>query len=242
MSVMIKSKVNVPELIEKRRGQIVKAAIALFGKHGYHVTTIRDIAEQAGVSIGTIYQYVSDKEDVLFLVLIEVLDGYLRYIPAALEGVVDPLARFQAAVHAYCKVNGERINATLLAYRETKSLRKARRNLIKQKEIETNKLIAACIKDCIAAGLFHEIDVELFTYQIVMFSHSWALKAWRFHRLMSLDDYVERGLNLMLKSVLTTKGEQAFAQMDRMQSGAAKLPLPAADSAQPRRARRRSEI
>src|SRR3974377_1690933 len=146
MSLTVKSKVEVPELIEKRRGQIIKAAIDLFGKRGYHVTTIREIAGHADVSIGTIYQYVSDKEDVLFLALIQVLDDYLRTIPDALEGVVDPLARFQAAVYAYCAVNGERIDATLLAYRETKSLRKTRRNLIKQKEIETNKLIAAFIE------------------------------------------------------------------------------------------------
>jgi len=240
MDLMVKSKVEVPELIEKRRGQIVKAAINLFGKRGYHVTTIRDIAGQANVSIGTIYQYVSDKEDVLFLALIEVLDGYLSCIPAALEGVVDPLARFQVAVHAYCAVNGERIGATVLAYRETKSLRKARRSLIMQKELETNKLIAACIEDCIAAGLFNAVDVELFTYQIVMFSHCWALKAWRFHQLMSLDDYVERGLNLMLNSVLTPKGEQVFAQMERLQGDGAKSSSAAVDAAQARRARPRS--
>lgn len=242
MNLMVKSKVDVPELIEKRRGQIVKAAIHLFGKRGYHVTTIRDIAGNANVSIGTIYQYVSDKEDVLFLALIEVLDSYLRCIPAALEGVVDPLARFQVAVHAYCTVNGEKIDATVLAYCETKSLRKARRSVIMQKELETNKLIAACIEDCIAAGLFNAVDVELFTYQIVMFSHSWALKAWRFHRLMSLDDYVERGLNLMLNSVLTPKGEQVYSQMERLQGGGANSSPTAAGAAQARRARRRPEV
>ncbi len=215
MSVTVKSKVEVPELIEKRRGQIIKAAIELFGKRGYHVTTIRDIAKRANVSIGLIYQYVSDKEDVLFLALIEVLDGYARAIPAALQGRADSLERFCAAVRAYCTVNGERVEATVLAYRETKSLRKDRRNLIKQKEVETNQLIAACIEDCIKSGMFEPIDIELFTYQIVMFSHAWALKAWRFRKLMTLDDYVARGLELMLNPVLTATGKRAFAKVAR---------------------------
>lgn len=212
MSMIVKSKVEVPELIEKRRGQIIKAAIELFGKHGYHVTTIRDIAKRANVSIGLIYQYVSDKEDVLFLAIVEVLDSYARSIPEAIDGIEDPLERFCTAVRAYCVVNGERVDATILTYRETKSLRKNRRNLIKQKEIETNRLIAACIEDCIKAGLFEPVDVELFTYQIVMFSHAWALKAWRFRSLMSLDDYVKRGLDLMLNPVLTAQGKRAFAR------------------------------
>lgn len=213
MTLTVKSKVEVPELIEKRRGQIIKAAIELFGKSGYHVTTIRDIANRASVSIGTIYQYVSDKEDVLFLALIEVLDSYQRRIPAALEGVSEPLERFRAAVRAYCAVNDEKVDATVLAYRETKSLRKVRRNLIKQKELETNALIASCIADCIKEGLFEPVDVELFTYQIVMFSHAWALKAWRFRALMSLDQYISRGLDLMLKPVLTKRGKRLFSQL-----------------------------
>ncbi len=213
MSMIVKSKVEVPELIEKRRGQIIKAAIELFGKHGYHVTTIRDIAKRANVSIGLIYQYVSDKEDVLFLAIVEVLDSYARSIPEAIDGIDDPLKRFCTAVRAYCVVNGERVDATVLTYRETKSLRKNRRNLIKEKEVETNKLIAACIQDCVKAGLFEPVDIELFTYQIVMFSHAWALKAWRFRNLMSLDDYVDRGLNLMLNPVLTAQGKRAFARL-----------------------------
>lgn len=208
--VTVKSKVVVRELIEMRRGQIITAAIELFGKRGYHVTTIRDIAKRADVSIGLIYQYVSDKEDVLFLALIEVLDSYQRAIPTALTGFDTPLERFCAAVRAYCRVNDEKGDATVLAYRETKSLRKQRRDLIKEKEIESNDLIAACIKDCIVAGLFAKIDVELFTYQIVMFCHAWALKAWRFRRRMSVDQYVRRGLKLMLGPVLTAKGERVF--------------------------------
>ena len=51
------------------------------------------MAKKAGVSAGLIYQYVSDKEDVLLLVLLSVLDSYKQEIPAALEGLTDPLER-----------------------------------------------------------------------------------------------------------------------------------------------------
>jgi hypothetical protein len=55
---------------------------------------------------------------------------------------------------------------------------------------------------------------------------------------MSLDDYVERGLNLMLNSVLTPKGEQVYSQMERLQGGGANSSPTAAGEAQARRARR----
>ena len=204
----IKSKVDDPELVQRRRQQLTEAAIELFSERGYHTTTIRDVAVRANVSIGLIYQYVEDKEDLLYLALAQVLDSYKARIPRALEEVTEPLDRFCTAVRTYCRVNGESVAATVLAYRETKSLRKERRDLIKQTEVETNELIAACVRDCIHAGLFEAVDVELFTHQIVMFSHGWALKAWRFAREMDVDEYVDRGLQLLLRSVLSARGER----------------------------------
>jgi len=117
-------------------------------------------------------------------------------------------------VRAYCRVNGTSVEATVLAYRETKSLRKERRVAIKQKELETNELIAACVRDCIDAGLFEAIDVDMFVHQIVMFSHGWALKSWRFGREMDVDTYVDRGLALMLRGVLTRAGERRMRQLE----------------------------
>jgi TetR/AcrR family transcriptional regulator, cholesterol catabolism regulator len=201
-------------LVERRRAQLTQVAIACFSDRGYHSTTIRDVAERANVSIGLIYQYVGDKEDLLFMALQAVLDTYMRQIPLALEGITDPLQRFCLAVQAYSRVNGSTIDATVLAYRETKSLRKERRHAIMQKELETNELIAACIRDCIDAGLFEEIDVDLFVYQIVMFSHAWALKAWHFAKKMDVDTYVERGLRLMLRGVLTRSGTKRMLKLE----------------------------
>ena len=214
MALQVVSKVEVPELVEKRQRQILKAAIELFGRQGYHVTTIREVAQRAKVSVGLIYQYVADKEDVLFLALVEVLDSYLREIPHALDGVTDPMERFCAAVHAYGRVIDERIEATLLVYRETKSLGRPRRELLKAKESESNELISGCIEECVGAGLFDAVDVEMLTYMIVMFCHAWALKSWRFRGRLTIAQYVDRGLKLMLESVVTTRGRRKFAAAD----------------------------
>ncbi len=210
----IKTTVDDPVLVERRRAQLTQAAIACFSERGYHPTTIRDVAERAKVSIGLIYQYVGDKEDLLFMALQAVLDSYMRQIPQALTGITDPLQRFCTAVRAYCRVNGASVEATVLAYRETKSLRKARRAAIMQQELDTNGLIAACVRDCIDAGLFEAVDVDMFVYQIVMFCHAWALKAWHFARAMDVETYVERGLNLMLRGVLTEQGRGRMLHLE----------------------------
>jgi AcrR family transcriptional regulator len=202
----VKSRVTDEALVHKRRGQIVAAAVELFARQGYYNTTILDVARKAGVSSGLIYQYVSDKDDVLLLALMSVLDLYRQEIPRALEGISDPLERFFAAVRAYCQVVHRHRPATVLAYRSTKSLPPDRREVIKQSEVETNGLIAACLRDCTAAGLFRPVNVDVITYQIVAFAHDWALKHWRLRDLCTLDEYVSTGLDFFAHALFTPAG------------------------------------
>ena len=50
---------------EYRRKQILDAALAVFSKKGYGEATIPDIAREAGVGVGTIYNYYESKRDLL---------------------------------------------------------------------------------------------------------------------------------------------------------------------------------
>src|SRR5699024_4857707 len=63
----ILSSVRDERLVEKRRSQIIQAAISLFKQHGFHPTTTREITTESGFSIGTLYEYIRTKEEVLFL-------------------------------------------------------------------------------------------------------------------------------------------------------------------------------
>ncbi len=225
----VKSQVTDEALVERRRNQIVAAAVELFAHQGYYRTTILEIARKAGVSSGLIYQYVADKEDVLLLSLLSVLDSYLKEIPAALAGLTDPLERCCVAVNAYCRVVDQRREATVLAYRSTKSLPGERRELVKNAELETNALVSACIQDCIGAGLFRPVNVELVTYQLVAFAHTWALKHWRLKTLCSLDEYIAQGFDFIAHALLTAKGRRRYAKLQAEGRLPAPSPEPAED-------------
>ena len=48
-----------------RRATMLKAARTLFSRRGYEVTTMRDVAAAAGTSIGNLYFYFKDKQELL---------------------------------------------------------------------------------------------------------------------------------------------------------------------------------
>lgn len=60
------------ERSERSRAHILEAALALFSHQGYRATSIREIAERAGVSTGNVYHHFRDK-DAIFN---ELLDQY----------------------------------------------------------------------------------------------------------------------------------------------------------------------
>ena len=215
MSTDVHSSIEDQELIAERRHQLVTAATALFGRNSYDSTTMKEISKQAGFSSGLIYSYVQTKEDMLFLVLHNLLDSYRRAIPKSLENVTDPIERFCMAVRSYCEVIDANSDATLLAYRATKSLSSERKAEIKTMELETNHLVEECVRTCIEAGYFRSVDVHLLAYQVVVVAHSWALKRWVLGHSMTLDGYVDETLDLFLHGAMTEAGWNCWRKHDK---------------------------
>jgi AcrR family transcriptional regulator len=60
------------EMAERRRTQILMGAAKVFAEKGYHKATTKEIAQTAGVSEGTIYNYFDNKRELL-LAMIELL-------------------------------------------------------------------------------------------------------------------------------------------------------------------------
>src|SRR5204863_6655347 len=58
------------EKSERSRRQVLDAALQLFSHQGYRATTMREIAERAGVSTGNCYHHFPDKETI-FRTLLE---------------------------------------------------------------------------------------------------------------------------------------------------------------------------
>ena len=66
---------------ELTRDRIIQAAHRLFIEQGYHGTSMRRIAERAGLALGGIYNHFTSKEDILSAVMVE-RNPYQDIVPA----------------------------------------------------------------------------------------------------------------------------------------------------------------
>ncbi len=110
------------EAIHPRKLEIVEAAVRCFLERGYHQTGVRDIARQAGVSLGNLYNHFKGKEAVLvFIAEIEVeeLSGFI----ADLQEASDPKKAIEAFITGYTAYVSDPDNALLGAEILTEALR-----------------------------------------------------------------------------------------------------------------------
>lgn len=92
----VQTSVRDPDRVRERRAALVQAAVDVFAEKGYHASRVSDVAKRAGLSQGSVYNYVSSKEDLLYMVTEDHLRGYERIVLAALAEATTPDERLNA--------------------------------------------------------------------------------------------------------------------------------------------------
>lgn len=128
---LIPSSAKDLNLIEKKQKQIVEAACKLFFEKGFHGTSIREIAEESGMSMGQLYHYISSKDDILFLVAKHMQELWYEYlVEFGFEETEDPLARLTRALRSSIEFPAKHKKLLQFMYSESKYLDKEHLNII----------------------------------------------------------------------------------------------------------------
>jgi AcrR family transcriptional regulator len=87
---------------QEREELILRAAEESLLEHGYHDTSIDDIARRVGVAKGTVYLHFPSKEDLVLALLERAMQAFLCAVDDTLAGDGSPRAKLRAIVeHAY---------------------------------------------------------------------------------------------------------------------------------------------
>src|SRR6188508_3165629 len=71
---------------QDRRRTILRAAVEVFSKKGYHGCRIADVAREAGVAYGLVYHYFKNKEELLDSVFEGGWGGFMAKLREVAEG------------------------------------------------------------------------------------------------------------------------------------------------------------
>lgn len=200
----ILSSVKDLDLVEKRRNQMINGAITLFKEKGFHRTTTKEIAKESGFSIGTLYEYIRTKEDVLFLVC----DSVYEQVKERLEETIDledpSVTNLEKVIKSYFYLMDEMQEEVVIMYQEVKSLKKDTKEYVLQKERDMVIMLENVIISCLPHHISKR-DAELLANNIFIQGQMWGFRRWMLQKQFTLKEYVERQTQFLMQALAVDK-------------------------------------
>jgi len=186
---VVRTQIKNSELVEKKRLQIAMGASKLFIKKGYSQTSIRDISKATGLTIGNLYDYITRKEDVLYLVFDVFHSMWTNRLEE--EGVFeieDPVKQLNTAVQKMLELVSAYKDMILLMYTESKLLPKDFLRIILQKESGLVECFEKILKKGVETGVFKVRDPFFLANIIVYLLSIEPLRGWNLRRRYKVEE------------------------------------------------------
>lgn len=196
----ISTQIKDQELVKQRRRQIVDSAVKLFIKHGYHKTSTRQLTKEIGISTGTLYEYISTKVDVLYLVCRAIysdVEGSLKNVQSDSK---DGREVLREIVREYFLVCDRLSDHILLLYQVTHFLPLNYQQKVLDAELEITKLFLDAIEQLNAEGklILDDQTINFIGHTISVLGHTWAFRRWYFAKHFTIEQYIEKQTEFIL--------------------------------------------
>lgn len=161
-----------------RREELLEMAATMFAERGLRATTVRDIADAAGILSGSLYHHFSSKEEMVD----EVLRGFLDWLFDRYQRIIDtepnPLERFKGLFMAsFDAIEGHHAEVVIYQDEAKRLSGQLRFGYLEELNKRQRKMWVDVLTEGIAQGYFRpDIDVDL-VYRFIR-DTTWVSVRW----------------------------------------------------------------
>jgi len=161
-----------------RRDELLNLAAAMIAERGLRATTVRDIADAAGILSGSLYHHFSSKEEMVDEVLRDFLDWLFARYQQIVDSETDPLARLKGLFLASFDAIEHRHAQVVIYQDEAKRLSSHERfSYVDERNRQQRKMWLDVLQQGIEAGIFRpDLDVDL-VYRFIR-DTTWVSVRW----------------------------------------------------------------
>lgn len=210
--VDIHTTVKNKDLVEKRRSQIILAAIKLFSQKGFHKTTLKELAEESGLSHGNIYGYVGNKEDIFYLIHAFVANKADKILSRAIKNVSNPIDKMRRVIRSEFNLMDQWADAVMLLYQETHILSGTYLKKLLQKERAHVAIFEEILQEGIERGLFKPCNVRVTANLIKSMIDTWTVKRWDLYGQASRREVEQSILDVIFQGLLSTESKDESSE------------------------------
>jgi len=178
----------------KKRNQIARAAAELFIRKGFLKTTVREIARNSGMSIGTLYHYASSKDDILAMFQDVEIDSLRDFFEDSSTSMLQmsPVEALCHAIETYFTQVDIIQDIIVFWYQETKNLPPTQRSKLLRNEELLTEVFKKIVKAGCDCGEFNVKDITLAANNIIVLGDMWAFRRWLIGRNYTIKQYIEK--------------------------------------------------
>jgi AcrR family transcriptional regulator len=193
-------------LRSRRRADVVAIAAELFAQKGYRATTVREIADAAGILSGSLYHHFDSKESIGDEILSGFINEVLANYRAAIDGAADPRAALEQIVRTTSRTLSQHHAALAMLQADWNHFAtQARFAYLPRALREIERIWIGQLELGKQAGLFRaDLDAKL-TYRLLR-DALWIPAARRRTRGYSTDQVVESFLQILFDGIATVPG------------------------------------
>ncbi len=186
-------------MIATTRTRILEEAAKLFTEKGYETTSVQDIAQATGLSKAALYHHFRSKEEVLYEISLQALEGLIREGEKALSEPHPPLAllRFMEG-HARFFEENHAFFVTMLQGIKSLSPEKREKTVALRDRHEAN--LRTILMRGIEAGVFRPVDVAL-AGRAVLSLLNWMIRWFRPGRPLRAEEVARVYFDLILRGL-----------------------------------------
>ena len=160
------------ERAAERRLNILKAAVKLFGEKGYHDATLEEIARELKYTKGSIYYYISSKQDLLFQCHDLAMNLLLDNINKIKDSGLPPEIMLKEVIKGHIETLISEFNLIIVTLSNDYELEEKYSEIIIGKRDLYEKFISDIIRQGIKSGVFREIPVKV-VINLIMGASNW---------------------------------------------------------------------
>ncbi|MCR3750174.1 TetR/AcrR family transcriptional regulator [Lentzea californiensis] len=187
-----------------RRQELLALAAQLFAERGYGQTTVRDIADAAGILSGSLYHHFDSKESMVDEILRTFLDELFTRYREVVEAGLGPKQTLKALVVASFEAIDARHAAVAIYQNEAKHLTPLERfSYIEDRSVEFRKLWTVLLEEGMSTGVFRaDLDVDV-AYRFIRDTVWVAVRWYRPDGGLSAEEVADQYLAILLDGIAT---------------------------------------
>lgn len=141
--------------------RIRRAAVEQFALRGFHGVGIRDLAQEAGISLASLYHYMGTKEDLLFRIMIDSIRGLNDAAARVTDGLETAQSKVAALSYMHVVTHALRSQETGVFDTEIRALTGEMHDQVVTLRDDYERVWADAVADGVDAGVFDVSDVRL---------------------------------------------------------------------------------